>query len=114
MTTVIVIDDDPDSVTSLSDLLEENGIKVVGKGANGKEAVFLFNQNSPDYSIIDMRMPQFDGKYAIEQIKKQDPSAKIIAITAYPFNEIQTNDVLGIVRKPYKISEILELMGVRK
>ena len=113
MTTVIVIDDDHDSVSSLSDLLEQKGIKVVGKGKNGLEAVNLFNRTSPNFSIIDMRMPQFDGKYAIEQIKKQDPNAKIIAITAYPFNEIKTAGVLGIVRKPYQISEILELMGVK-
>lgn len=44
--TVIVVDDDFDSVEIFSSLLEENNISVVGKGYNGKEAISLYQEKN--------------------------------------------------------------------
>lgn len=42
MIKILVVDDDRDSVETLSQLLESEGMKVLGKGFNGKEAYELY------------------------------------------------------------------------
>jgi len=109
LTKVIVIDDDHDAVRSLSTLLEMKGVSVEGKGYDGKEAVDLYKDLRPDVVLLDMLMPEFDGKYAIKKIKKDDPDAKIIVLTAYkPNYEFEENEVAAVFDKPYKISEVIE------
>jgi len=68
---VIVVDDDRDMVESLSKLLAQKKIHVVAKGFNGKEAVELYFSYKPDVLLLDMKMPEHDGVYAINEIKKQ-------------------------------------------
>jgi len=109
MMRVIVIDDDRDAVRSLSTLLELNGIDVEGKGHDGKEAVELYKDIRPDAVLLDMMMPQYDGNYAIKNLKKEDKAVKIIVLTAYKPNfEFKENDVAAVFDKPYKISEVIK------
>jgi len=54
---VIVIDDDEDTVRLFSEFLEENEIHVAGKGYDGKTAVELYKEKKPDCVLIDIMMP---------------------------------------------------------
>lgn len=110
MPRVIVIDDDKDSVETLSALLQQKGIDIVGMGFDGKDALDLYVQEKPDFVILDMKMPEYDGPYAINKIKEIDPNAKIIAVTAYTDYQFKTGDVLASLKKPYEISELLKLI----
>ncbi len=112
MTKVIVIDDDHDAVRSLSTLLEIKGVEVEGKGYDGKDAIDLYKDLRPDAVLLDMLMPEYDGKYAIRKIKNDDPDAKIVVLTAYkPNYEFEENEVAAVFEKPYKISEIIEAIS---
>ncbi len=112
MTKVIVIDDDRDSVRTLSTLLEMKGITVEGRGYDGKDAAELYEELRPDAILLDMLMPQYDGKYAIKKIKDLDPDARIVVLTAYkPSYEFEENEVAAVFDKPYKISEIIEAIS---
>ncbi len=79
---VIVIDDDIDTVEIFCEYLQILGIKVVGKGYNGKEAVELYRRKKPDIVFLDLMMPGYDGFYALENIRKLDPNSKIAITTA--------------------------------
>ena len=83
MTSVIIVDDDRDTLEVFSEYLRMKGVKVLGQGRNGKEAVELYQKFKPDIAILDMRMPEFDGKYAIDEIKKIDSDAQIIVVTGF-------------------------------
>ncbi len=78
---VIVIDDDEDTVRLFSEFLEEHKIHVLGKGHDGKTAVELYKEKKPDCVLIDIMMPNGSGVYAIKKIRAINPSAKIIAVT---------------------------------
>ena len=109
MTSVIIIDDDRDTVRTLSTLLDMKGISVEGKGFDGKDAVKLYDDLKPDAILLDMLMPRYDGKYAIKKIKEKDPNARIIVLTAYRHNyEFAENEVTAVFDKPYKISEVIK------
>lgn len=79
--TAIVIDDDEDTLDVMSELLEINGIDVVGVGTDGKIATDLFMRLRPDIVFLDVTMPKYDGIYALEHIRKAGPYVKIIMIT---------------------------------
>ena len=82
MKSAIVIDDDEDIVQVFSYLLEQNHVKVVGKGYSGKDAVELYEKENPDIVFLDVMMPDGNGIYAIKKIKEINPNAKIVAVTA--------------------------------
>ena len=104
---VIVIDDDEDLVKSLSEFFRMAEIQVVGKGYNGEDAYQLFKEHKPDVVILDMKMPQYDGAYAIKKIKSEDHDAKIIVITGYTDYEFDSDEVFEIFTKPYDIDKLL-------
>jgi len=73
-------------------------------------ALNLYVQEKPDFVILDMKMPEYDGPYAINKIKEIDPKAKIIAVTAYTDYQFKAGDVLASLKKPYEISELLKVI----
>ncbi len=112
MTTSIVVDDDFDTVEVFSEYLELSDINVVGKGYNGKDAVDLYQKLKPDVVFLDVLMPDYDGFYALEKIRKLNPNANVIMVTASL--TAQTEDKLkdlnasAIIYKPYDIDNIVE------
>ena len=109
MARVVIVDDDFDMINVFSQYLQIKGIEVVGKGYNGKEGVELYQELKPDVIITDMRMPEFDGNFAIENIKSEDPDAKIFVVTgsAEDYNNLEEK-VTAVFRKPYEINEIVK------
>jgi len=106
----IVVDDDKDTVKVFTDYLKIKGIDIVGTGSDGKEAFELYQNLKPDIVILDMKMPQYSGKYAIDKIKKEDPNAKIIVVTGYHDYELAEDEVTAIFYKPYEIDEIMTVI----
>jgi NarL family two-component system response regulator LiaR len=60
-----------------------NGFVVVAEAANGAEAVALAGAVQPDVLLMDIVMPDVDGVQAIGRIVRQNPAARIIALTMY-------------------------------
>lgn len=106
----IVIDDDPDVVDSISNILENKGVCIVGKGYNGEEAFQMFKKLRPKFVILDMKMPEYDGAYAIKKIKNEDSNAKIIVLTAYTEYTFDKNEVTAVFTKPFNIDEVISLI----
>ena len=116
MLTTIVIDDEPDMVEVISDFLEISNFKVIGKGFNGKDAVELYQKHRSDFVLLDMMMPLYDGFYAITEIRKVDPNAKIIAVTAD--YRIETTRKLSeinvkILHKPFEIESFMKICSMQ-
>ena len=108
MVRVVIVDDDKDTVNVFSQYLKIKKIDVVGEGYNGKDAVELYRDLKPDVIIIDMKMPEYDGTFAIKNIKSEFPDANIIVVSGYPKEyNIDRNDVRFIFVKPYQINDII-------
>lgn len=107
----IVIEDDEMINESLCELLEITGVDVVDRGYNGKDAVELFSKNKPDYTLVDLCMPEFDGIYALEEIRKIDQDAIVLVltgdVTAESKEKLERLGVTGIIYKPFKIQDVV-------
>ena len=112
--TAIVIDDDVDTVDVFCDYLQIVAVNVLGRGYNGKIAVELYQKYKPDVVFLDLMMPDYDGFYALENIRKINPSARVVVVTADLRKD--TADRLDILKptevfiKPYDINKISELL----
>ncbi len=62
-------------------------ISVVAEAQNGEQAADEWKRHRPDVTLLDLRMPALDGIGAINQIREQDASARIIVLTTYDGDE---------------------------
>lgn len=112
MVKVIVVDDDIDTVEVFCEYLEIKDITVLGRGYNGKTAVELYEKHKPDIALLDVMMPEYDGFYALENIKQTYPDAKLIMVTAdLTFDtEKKLKDLRAsaVIYKPYEIDSVIE------
>ena len=114
MKTAIVVDDDIDTTEVLSEYLELENIRVLGKGYDGKECVGLYQKLKPDLVFLDVMMPHYDGFYALEKIRQLNPDAIVIMITgdmtSVTENRLKMLHTSSIVNKPYDIKKIMEIV----
>lgn len=65
-------------------LLERSpGMQVIGEAADGREAVRLAEETSPDVVIMDIAMPNLNGIEATAQIVKKNPKAGVIILSMH-------------------------------
>jgi len=79
-TTVLVVDDSPDSLSMVNLALDEAGIAVL-IALNGQQAMSVLKQITPDVILMDAIMPVMDGFECTSEIRKQLPLIPIIFMT---------------------------------
>jgi CheY-like chemotaxis protein len=85
VTTVVVVDDDPDYLWVVRFILESGSAKtaIVGEAASGEEALGLVLHKRPDVVIVDLMMPRLNGLELTRRIKEERPQTKILMMSAY-------------------------------
>jgi two-component system chemotaxis response regulator CheY len=115
MKKVLVVDDAAFMRLSLRTILQRNEFEVVGEAANGSEAVNKYFTLKPDIVTMDITMPEMDGVEALTEIKKKDPSAKIVMISALGQESWVKKAIMlgasGFVVKPYKEEHIVQTLN---
>jgi len=110
----IVIDDDRVSIQLFRDILRMMNIQVLASGYDGKDAVRLYKKYRPDIVFTDILMPENDGFYALEEIRKFDSHAKVVAVTADLTNETATKlekmNISAVIYKPYDTEDIRKML----
>ncbi len=113
MITAAVFDDDYDTVDVFVTYLELKNIKVVGKGYNGKDAVEVYKEFKPDLVFCDLKMPEYDGLYALQKIREIDPESRVIIVTSdkyYGREILEKEKPTQVFYKPFEIKKILDMI----
>jgi two-component system chemotaxis response regulator CheY len=79
---VMVVDDALFMRAMIREALANSGFQVVAEASNGEEAVARYQEVRPDVVTMDITMPQMDGVQAVREILRQDPSARIVMVSA--------------------------------
>ncbi|MFO8057050.1 MAG: response regulator [bacterium] len=74
--TVLVVDDEPDVVTYLTTVLQDNGYET-DSAQNGNEALEKVKQNPPALICLDMSMPEKSGAKFMKELREAPDSADI-------------------------------------
>lgn len=81
---LLVVDDHPVLRQGLAALLaNEHDMRLMGEASNGREALEQFRLLRPDVTLLDVQMPEMNGIEAIQAIRAEFPSARIIVLTTY-------------------------------
>jgi two-component system, NarL family, response regulator LiaR len=85
---VLIADDHHVVRGGIRALLEtEDDIDVIDEAADGVETVLKTRSLNPDVILMDLMMPRKTGIEAIEEIKQEDPDARILVLTSYSDDE---------------------------
>jgi DNA-binding NarL/FixJ family response regulator len=80
---VLIVDDHAMLRAGLEQLLGgEPDLEVVGKAANGREAIDLARELRPDVVLMDLQMPELDGVAATREIVGEE-LADVLVLTSY-------------------------------
>ncbi len=114
---VLVVDDNVDITEMFSKYLSLKGYECVISNS-GSNALNLIKNQTFDYVILDMSMPEFGGLDVIESLEKDDSlqNNKIIILTVSSISNVDIETITkkeGIVtflKKPVQLSELLQVM----
>ena len=108
--TILVIEDEPHIALGLKDALEFEGFRVVA-AANGRDGVQLARQERPNAILLDLMLPDVNGYQVCEDIRRFDPFAPIIMLTA---KSQEADKIRGLdagaddyVTKPFSVGELV-------
>jgi two-component system cell cycle response regulator DivK len=109
---ILVVEDQPDNMQILRDLLGSAGFEMIEAG-DGEEGVRVAKATRPDVILMDIQLPVLDGYEATRRIKA-DPELRaipIIVVTSYALSgdeeKARAAGCDGYVPKPYSPRQLL-------
>ena len=80
---VLIAEDHAVVRSGLSQMLKNPEINIVDQADNGEDAVKKTLQHNPDVVLMDIRMKGTDGLKALEMIRDQSPSTRVVMLSTY-------------------------------
>ena len=91
-------------------------IELIGQAANGKEALDLCAQESPDLVLMDVVMPVMDGIEATRLLHERHPNTRVLVISSFQDHEsiiaMLKNGAVGYVIKTELAHDLLETIRI--
>lgn len=113
--TVLIVDDAKFMRNKLRNILENANFKVVAEAEDGRDAVGLYNKHKPDVVTMDITMPNVDGITSLRAIKKIDPKARVIMISALGQKDKVKDSIIAgamdFVIKPFVPEKVVEIIS---
>jgi DNA-binding NarL/FixJ family response regulator len=99
----VIVDDSPLFLESATDLLEREGLEVVGVASNSAEAIRLLEELRPDVTLVDIDLGDEDGFELARRLGENSPRSKIILVSTHSEEDlahlIATSPAIGFVSK---------------
>jgi two-component system response regulator (stage 0 sporulation protein F) len=106
---VLIVDDQYGIRVLLYEVFGKEGYQTY-QASNGKSALEIVRDKTPDLVLLDMKIPGMDGLEILKNIKKINPAIKVIMMTAYgELDMIKEATDLGALThftKPFDIDEL--------
>lgn len=105
----LIVEDNALTRFTIKSIVESMGHQVVAEAEDAEGAMKGFAESKPDIVLLDLILPGKSGVEILADIKKKDPSARVLVITAVEQAEIDRRlsekGAAGILRKPFSVEE---------
>ncbi len=92
---VLIADDHTTFLAGLTSIIDmERDMIVVAQATDGHQAANLWRKYQPSVTLLDLRMPVMDGVGVIDEIRREDASARIVILTTYDSD----NDIFRAIK----------------
>jgi CheY-like chemotaxis protein len=109
---VLIVEDDPDILSSLAEVIREEGF-LVETAANGYQALARLEAKMPDLIFLDLMMPLMDGWKFMETLRQRFPEmhAPVVLLSAVHglADEARRLGVRAFLPKPFDLAEVASM-----
>ena len=110
---VLVVEDDPDIIIGLQDLLHHDGYEVTVAGTCAT-AIALVAKQRFNAILLDLGLPDGDGVEVLKEVQRREPTLPVIIVTAHIAQE-RTIGSLGkgafaYLTKPFNTEELRQTL----
>ena len=110
--TILVVDDDPGMVDTLTDIFQANQYEVA-IALSGETAVSMARRRAYDLVLMDIQLPGLDGVQALTAMKAEGLAKHVIMMTAYTRDELvkeaEKRSGFPVLPKPLDLERVLSL-----
>lgn len=103
---ILIVDDERYIVDLLSDLLEDEGYRVL-RAADGQAALDMLDRQVPDLVVADVMMPRIDGVRLVSIIREHNKELPVILMSAAVTPRM---DGVPFLPKPFDIDDLLAMI----
>jgi CheY-like chemotaxis protein len=112
--TYLIVDDNRDFAENLAEILRDGGDDAA-VAESGREAVLRARERRFDAILTDMKMPLMGGAEVVHEIRRIDPGAPAMVITAHVGDDAleaaRREGLLAVLPKPVDVRRLLELLA---
>ncbi len=110
MARILIVDDSSYMANSVKRFMEGEGHEVIAIGEDGFEGVALYQEHKPDLVVMDITMPNKDGRDCLAEIMEFDPGARVLVVSGSVkelsiIMECLNMGAKGYVEKPLKFAD---------
>lgn len=109
--TILVVDDAAFMRMMIRDILEREGY-VIQEAVNGRDAIEKYRESNPDLVTLDITMPEMDGVEALREIRRLDPAARVLMVSAMGQQKMIVDALesgaTDFLVKPFQPTKVLE------
>lgn len=114
--TILIVDDDPDIITSIKAVLEDSGA-TLESATDGNTAVSLAEKLKPDLVILDIMLPRKSGFLVLERLRGGPNKGELPYVVMITGNQGQRHrqyaEALGVnayLHKPFAMERLVEVV----
>lgn len=109
---VLVVDDDPDIRRVLTEVLEDEGYRVI-TASDGQRALDLIGAETPGLVLLDLQMPILNGWEVLARLREQHVPVPVVFMTAgmRARDEAQLHGADGYLAKPFDLFELVRVVA---
>ena len=109
---MLIVDDEVSILNLVASVLTDNGYSCI-TCERGKDALDVYSRKHAeiDLAILDILMPEMSGPELFEEMKKINPSVRVVMSTGYSMlneKKLLGDGVLNFIPKPYELSLFLK------
>jgi len=111
---VLIVDDDPEIIELIAEVLSRDGRFEIKTASSGYEAGLFTQQFRPDIILLDYMLPDVNGNVVCQTIRKNSSfeNTKIIIVSGVvkqdEIEQLLKSGAEGFIRKPFSIDELID------